>query len=179
MNQTDNPKNKDTKSNKAKASQPGKATQREEAESTTAQQLQDVLKQLEPLNEFHRASQNASKDDLRMYWDVRVVRGDDTPFCHVQGTTSLPLMLAYNMVATAPGKIQEEVTDKIMLPLVARMQQEAEKQTFENVEKRKRASGSIDEAECFRAAVNEPPAPEGATATANQEPEAGNEPAGP
>ena len=156
MKQSESPKNKDNKSNKAKASQPGKATQREEADSTTAQQLQDVLKQLTPLTDFHEAVKDASQDDLRMSWDVRIMRGEDTAFCHVKGTTSLPALLASNMVAKAPARMQVEFTEKVLEPIVARMQSEAEKITFENLATRKGSDNSIQEDECFTGKGKEP-----------------------
>jgi hypothetical protein len=92
-----------------------------------SQQVKDLLG---PLLDFHRSVEEASKDDLRIFWDVRLVRGKDTPFAHIKGTSTLPKTLAYNMVAMAPRHIEEEITEKIVRPLVSVMQAEGERQTF-------------------------------------------------
>ena len=103
--------------------------------------LQGLLEQFQPLIKFHEATDAFDGDDLRMIWDVRIMRGEDERFVHVQGTSSMPRALAPNMVALAPSMIQQEVNDKILAPLVAAMQTEAEKQMFENRRESKGENG--------------------------------------
>ena len=102
--------------------------------SPDAEEAGDRIRQammlLKPLCDFHQSVDGARMDDLRIYWDVRIIRGKDTPFAHVTGSSSLPRVLAYNMVANAPSLIQGEVTDKIMIPLTSVMQEEGERQAL-------------------------------------------------
>lgn len=107
--------------------------------------LQELLKAVQPLLEFQKASEENSQDDIRIYWDVRLVRGKDTLFAHVKGASSNPGMLANNMIAKAPCRIQEECQDKIFAPLLAKMQQEAERVVFDRVEKSKTEEGFISQ----------------------------------
>jgi hypothetical protein len=83
---------------------------------------------------------------LRLYWDVRIVRGRDTSFARVTGTSNLPRALACNMVAIAPTRIQRAVLEKIMEPLTAIMQTEPERQTSEGIDAGPEADGPGSEA---------------------------------
>jgi hypothetical protein len=62
---------------------------------------------------------------------VRVVRGNDSPFAHVTGSSSLPNALASNMKALAPSVIQQEILEKISRPLTAVFQTDSEQQTLD------------------------------------------------
>lgn len=104
--------------------------------------LQQALGLLEPLTDFHKAAEGATEDDLRIYWDVRVIRGKDSAFAHVTGSSSLPNALASNMKALAPSVIQQEIMEKISRPLTAVFQTEAEQQTMDGLAARNGESGS-------------------------------------
>ena len=91
----------------------------------TMDQLDSIMKaaeessaQLQPIIDFHKAMESAEEDDIRMHWDIKIVRGKDTPFASVQGSTSMPRMLARKMVPLAPGNIEKEVHQKITSPLM-------------------------------------------------------------
>ena len=91
----------------------------------TMDQLDSIMKaaeessaQLQPIIDFHKAMESAEEDDIRMHWDIKIVRGKDTPFASVQGSTSMPRMLARKMVPLAPGNIEKEVHQKIITPLM-------------------------------------------------------------
>ena len=86
---------------------------------------------------------------MRLFWDVRMVRGRDIPFCHVHGSSSLPAMLAYNMRSMAPSVIQDEVNEKILKPLVSNMQRELEKTCFQEKANREMNGDFTTEAECY------------------------------
>ena len=103
--------------------------------------LQQALGLLEPLTDFHKAVEGATEDDLRIYWDVRVVRGQNSPFAHVTGSSSLPNALASNMKALAPSAIQQEIMEKISRPLTAVFQTEAEQQAMDGLAARNGESG--------------------------------------
>jgi hypothetical protein len=95
-----------------------------------AEELADRRREMKSLQDFSVALAGAKQDDLRIYWDVRVVRGEDTPYHHVQGTSTLPGMLSAKMKAHAPSMLQQEVMDKIAQPLTAVFMQEGELQNF-------------------------------------------------
>lgn len=90
---------------------------------------------LQPQIDFHKAVEEATMDDLRIYWDVRVVRGQDSAFAHVKGTSTLGALLAPNRKALAPSMIQEEIIEKISMPLTATLQTEVERLTREGLAK--------------------------------------------
>ena len=95
--------------------------------------MQQAIALLAPLLEFHKPVEGATENDFRVYWDVRVVRGQDSPFAHVTGSSTLPGVLAPKMKALAPGTIQGEVMEKISRPLMAMFQDEMERQSLEEV----------------------------------------------
>jgi hypothetical protein len=136
MNNTRNP---GTQEPPPKRKRPKKNTTNTDAEAVDA--LQQALGLLEPLTDFHKAAEGATEDDLRIYWDVRVIRGKDSAFAHVTGSSSLPNALASNMKALAPAMIQLEVMEKISRPLTAVFQTEAEQQTMDELEPRNGESG--------------------------------------
>lgn len=95
--------------------------------------LEELSQTITPMLEFHKAVENATADDLRMFWDVRVVRGADTPFAHLTGSTPMPRILSSNMRALGPSKIENEITNKILIPLMAMVQTEVERAASEGL----------------------------------------------
>ena len=83
-----------------------------------------LAEMLAPLVEFHKTSEEASDGDLRLYWDVRIVRGKDTPFMSTSGSSSLPGILATNAALNTAGiVIHQEIEDKVAKPLHGKIQQ--------------------------------------------------------
>lgn len=80
-----------------------------------------------PLRAFHEAVEEAQASDIRIFWDVRVVRGKDTPFTRSQGVTHMPGALHPRMFADVSAMIQGEISDKVAKPLVAAIMDEADK----------------------------------------------------
>ena len=80
--------------------------------------IEESKAQLQPVIDFHKAMEPAEEDDIRMCWDIKIVRGKDTPFASVQGSSSMPRMLARKMAPLAPGHIEKEVRQKIITPLM-------------------------------------------------------------
>ena len=136
MNNTQNPRTKEPPSKRRPKKNPANTGAEGAVEA-----LQQALGLLEPLTDFHKAVEGATEDDLRIYWDVRLVRGQDSPFAHVTGSSSLPNALASNMKALAPSAIQQEVLEKISRPLTAVFQTEAEQQTMDGLAARNGESG--------------------------------------
>lgn len=129
-------------------------------ESDQAKQILDVLNLLKPLTDFHRAVEDATQNDLRMFWDVRIVRGENTPYCHVHGSSSMPALLADNMLSQASQVLENEATAKIVVPLVSFMQIEVTKVLLADQVERDSDDSYVSEDVCFDDGVDEPAAPE-------------------
>lgn len=111
-------------------------------QSALLEEIQGVLSLLKPLTDFHKKVEDAADHDFRIYWDVRLVRGKDTPFIHVHGSSTLPALLAPKMQAHAPATIESEVRDKISAPLVAAFMTELEKGNSEALARLRKAHAS-------------------------------------
>jgi hypothetical protein len=128
MNNIQNP---ETQEQPPKRRRPKKKNTNTDAEATDA--LQQALGLLDPVIDFHKPVEGATEDDLRIYWDVRVVRGQGSPFAHVTGSSSLPRALASNMKALAPAVVQAELLEKVSRPLTAKLQTVAEQLTMDGL----------------------------------------------
>ncbi|MEX2580598.1 MAG: hypothetical protein WD342_16190 [Verrucomicrobiales bacterium] len=95
--------------------------------------LEEQNEQIQPLIDFHKAMESAKEDDIRMFWDVKIVRGEDTPFASVQGSSSMPDALARKMAPLTPGNIQKEVSQKIVEPLISAVLDKLVKPEVENL----------------------------------------------
>lgn len=98
--------------------------------------LDDLLKLISPLVEFHRDVLTASDNDLRIFWDVRVLRGTGETFLGTTGSSAMPGLLGDKMKPLSPGMIQQEINEKIAAPLVAELQGMVETDTFGNMDER-------------------------------------------
>jgi hypothetical protein len=87
-----------------------------------ASALSDLLRMLQPLVEFHKEVEDAGGDDLRIFWDVRVIRGASDICMTSSGSSSLPGALSVKLRPNAATAIQQEVVEKIAIPLVGKMQ---------------------------------------------------------
>lgn len=84
---------------------------------------QDLLLQMfAPLLDFHKAAESANADDVRMHWDVRLVRGKSEFLCKVEGSSTLPGLVSANNLQHAPHTITTEVFEKIAKPLADLLQ---------------------------------------------------------
>lgn len=104
--------------------------------------LQELSASIAPLIEFHNEVENATADDLRLFWDVRVARGRKEPFAHLTGNTPLPGILSSKLRALGPSMIETEITNKILTPLGAKVQTEVEQVTFERLAAEGKKPGS-------------------------------------
>lgn len=120
----------------SKASDPGPTLEE------LTKMLQEFAPSMAPLIEFHKAAENATADDLRLFWDVRVSRGRNEPFAHLTGNTPLPRILSSKLRALGPSMIETEITNKILIPLGAMVQTEVERATFERLAAEGKQPGS-------------------------------------
>lgn len=86
------------------------------------QMLAPMQQLLGPLVDFHKEIDEAGEDDLRLYWDVRIVRGSGRPFLNTNGTSTLAGALSGSAVRMLTALLQDEIAEKIARPLVAKAQ---------------------------------------------------------
>lgn len=91
---------------------------------------QRMLEREKPLIEFHQAVNTNKDGDLRLFWDVRLVRGVNTPFTQTTGTSALPGILSKKLLPQATVQIEHEVVEKIGGPLVAALMELIAKEDF-------------------------------------------------
>lgn len=103
--------------NKRKESQSGTPPEMDKLHSMM-KTLEETSEQLQPLVDFHKAMESAKEDDLRILWDIRIVRGKETLFIRNQGSSSMPGALAPKMAPLAPSNIQKDISQKITTPLM-------------------------------------------------------------
>ncbi len=72
--------------------------------------LQQAIESLRPLMEFQKMEDLEKDNDLRICWDIRIVRGEDTPFTQTTGVSTLPKALSSKMRARTSAAIQQEIT---------------------------------------------------------------------
>ncbi len=73
--------------------------------------------------EFHEGVKSTHVEDVRMYWDVRLVQGDGSPLMQISGISTLSGLLHGNAITDAAGKVYQEVEEKVAKPLSQRIQQ--------------------------------------------------------
>jgi hypothetical protein len=86
---------------------------------------------LAPFLEFHQKSKGISRDDVRIYWDVHVLRGENEFFARSKGSSVIPGMLGPKQKAHSPAAMQQEVLQKIGQPLISACMIECEAQNSE------------------------------------------------
>ena len=133
---TPNPKTQDAAATKSSKTKDANQEASQSAE-TLQQQLMVILG---PLLEFQKASEAMAANDVTMHWDIRLVRGRTEPFAHLQGSSSFNNMLAYNMRLGATSVIEHEINEKVMMPLIARLQEAIDNETLADLAARKQAT---------------------------------------
>lgn len=84
------------------------------------------MRMVQPNLDLDKMLGRCRANDGILFWDVKLVRGEDTGFCQTSGTISLPEMLAPHMLDKAPLKLVREMILYIIAPLVRRMMEAAE-----------------------------------------------------
>jgi hypothetical protein len=97
--------------------------------------LSKLLAAMGPVVDFHKTVEAASENDLRMYWDIRLVQGKDTPFTSMSGHSSFPGTLAGSSLGQLPAAMSREIVEKIAVPLAARLQDMTNAKALETVMK--------------------------------------------
>lgn len=91
-----------------------------------------MLEREKPLLDFHEAIEGTTDNDMRIWWDVRIIRGRNTPFTQSTGTSYLPGLLSDKLRQHALATIQQEINDKIGAPIGSAFMEESERVTIAN-----------------------------------------------
>jgi len=105
-----------------KQAKPSKAPKEEPTQAVTPvtdPMMMAMTELLSGVLAFHKAPEVSKDEDLRLYWDVRLVRGKEEPWAHISGTATLPGATTLPML---PASLQDEIEKKIINPLVAQAQ---------------------------------------------------------
>lgn len=93
-----------------------------EAPDAAAGLLASIQKILAPSLAFQRAVKDANEDDIRFRWSVEIIRGEDTPFGHVTGTSTLPGLMSDGQIHMVTEKVSAEMISKIAEPVTNKFQ---------------------------------------------------------
>lgn len=88
----------------------------------TAELLASIHKILAPSLAFQSAVKDANEDDIRFRWSVEIIKGEDTPFGHVTGTSTLPGLLSDGQIHMVTEKVSAEMISKIADPVTNKFQ---------------------------------------------------------
>lgn len=64
----------------------------------------------------------ANEDDVTLKWRVRVIRGEDIVFLDIDGVSTMNRIFAPENLAMAPSTVQEEIFNKVALPIASAFQ---------------------------------------------------------
>lgn len=112
-----------------------------QGEQIQIDQIQGLLDVLKPIIQFHKETVNLTANDVRLYYDVRVIRGNGQPFAHLQSSITWHEFLSPTVMALATTRIQNDLVEQIVIPLSAKIQAEVQRKTFEDLAARGRAPG--------------------------------------
>ena len=90
--------------------------------TTNEDLLKNLLAAMGPVVDFHKTVVNASENDLRLFWDIRLVQGKETPFTSMSGHSSFPGVLVGSALGQLPSVMSREIVEKIAVPMAARLQ---------------------------------------------------------
>lgn len=85
-------------------------------------QMQAMQAMLAPSIAFHAAADNAGEDDVRFMFEVRIIKGKDTFFGMVSGTSTLPGLVADSQLHLAVEKVSNEMITKVVGPVSGKFQ---------------------------------------------------------
>lgn len=94
-------------------------------------QMQSML---EPSLSFHADGAEANETDVRFLWDIRIVKGKDTFFGHVTGTSTMAGLLAESQLHLAVERVSNEMNSKVSGPVAGKFQDLANARALELLE---------------------------------------------
>jgi hypothetical protein len=87
-----------------------------------ADMMAQMQKLLAPSLAFHATNAAANKHDVRFLWEVKIIQGADEFFGQVSGVSTMPGLLEPAHLHRAVGLVSDEMTSKIVLPVVGKFQ---------------------------------------------------------
>jgi len=90
---------------------------------------------MEPVMKFHAAVEEARESDVRIFWDVRVIKGKDELIVNNVGSASIPRGLSGSRRAKMPFVVHQEIVEKIANPLLAELQDMTATEVLDNLAK--------------------------------------------
>ena len=105
-------------------------------EKSAAKSSDDPLAALreifQPMLDFHKPVDGAEDEDVRIFWDVRCIRGTSETLAHLTGSSTMSGILSDKMMPEASALIIREIDVKIAQPLAGKFQNMAEEAAEEN-----------------------------------------------
>lgn len=113
---------------KKSASQtPPKSSTEPDAPTDSTAELLELLLALKPalgrMAEVYKAEEACDEEDIRIYWDVRLVKASGAPFMKTSGSSTLPGLLTANNIGSAAGCVYRETDEKISKHLSSKIQE--------------------------------------------------------
>ncbi len=97
------------------------------------ERVQQIVARLEPVIETLQSYEGISEHDVTLLWDVKAIQGNGKQFARVRGTSTLNDLLAPHAILNALQRVDEEIMNKIVTPMVGAFQDEANRQALEGL----------------------------------------------
>lgn len=114
-------------------SQPQKKSKEKSADSSSADPLAGLAELLRPMLDFHRPVEGAEEEDVRIFWDVRCVKGEAEALAHLTGSSTMSGLLSKKMLPEASTLIIREIDVKIAQPLASKFQAMTEDDSLDSL----------------------------------------------
>lgn len=111
------PQGKSTKSSTVKELTEEEQTRKEELEAMASMKML-----LGSALDFHKAVTDASDEDIRFRWTVDIIKGENTVFGRVAGSSTLPGLLSDSQMHTVTERVHAEMLSKIADPVTGKFQ---------------------------------------------------------
>jgi len=93
---------------------------------------EELQKLLQSVVEFMSDNEEATMDDIKINWNVCIIRGKDTQFGRFRGTSTLQSFFADRNLAMATEIAEQEFINKILIPVIAAVQDEVSRIVLKN-----------------------------------------------
>ena len=93
---------------------------------------EELQKLLQSVAEFMSDNEEATMDDIKIIWNVSIIRGKDTQFDKFHGTSTLQSLFADRNLAMATAIAEQEFINKILIPVIGAVQDEVSRIALKN-----------------------------------------------
>lgn len=95
-------------------------------------ETQEKIHEFEPGMDPDDPAATANEDDVTITWAIKVVVGKKTVFLHFKGSSTLNRLLSPLQFPMAVSTVQEELMNKIVIPLASAFQEEVNRRVLED-----------------------------------------------